>query len=224
MELPTFTNKTLLTNKPNDKSKKLNINLIVSSLVITCIIMSLFTIPKQPSKADHIINRISNSVSWTKSVQINTWITNIMTTKPVVRKTTPIIMNNIWGWESEKTNQGWTKFVLDCDKIVLHTELATKLSIRACKRNPEKKMLASFNQESWYNPYARWAAWEYWICQMMPNKTNIVWINDPRWNDPERQMDRCVDKWLAVPVQNRDLIWSSAWSNAYMKYLYLFDV
>ena len=113
--------------------------------------------------------------------------------------------------------------VKNCDEIVMHNDFATESARYYCHLNPEKRMLAAFNQESWYNPYALWGAWEKWVCQLMPNKTNNVWINDPQWNDRKRQAQKCVEKYLAVPEATKWLIWSSIWSNAYKKYLYLFE-
>ena len=212
MELPTFKNKTLLINKPNDKSKKLNINLIVSSLVITCIVLSLFTIPKQPSKADHIIDRISNSISWTQSVQVNTWITNILTTKPVVRKATPIVMNNIWSWESEKTNQGWVKFVLSNEQ---QSEVANYL----WSKNPDPAMLATFMAESGLFPWSKSNTSDFWLCQLNYTYNKKI-IDDPRFfTNWKWQADYCVSKWL---VANHN-IWVAYSSKAYIKYLYLFN-
>jgi hypothetical protein len=84
-------------------------------------------------------------------------------------------------------------------------------------------MMASFFQESWFRSWARWKAWEYWICQLMPNATNNVWINDERWDDWRFQVEVCVSKWLAVPEKSKWLIWASYGSNAHEKYLHMFE-
>lgn len=61
-------------------------------------------------------------------------------------------------------------------------------------------MIASFIQESQLNPKALWLAWEKWYCQLLPNSTNNVWLNDPRREDPMRQAKICLEKRQAVPV------------------------
>lgn len=110
----------------------------------------------------------------------------------------------------------------DCN-FTLHNEVATEIGRYICNKHNDPIMLASFMQESWFNPNARWTSWEYGICQMMPNSTNLVWINDDRWSDRQWQADRCVDKWKAVPWKTKGLIWASYGSNAHAKYLHYFQ-
>lgn len=60
-------------------------------------------------------------------------------------------------------------------------------------------MIATFMQEAMFNKEAKSYAWAMWICQLMPNKTNLVWINDERWSDIMFQAQVCLEKWKAVP-------------------------
>lgn len=46
---------------------------------------------------------------------------------------------------------------------------------------------------------------DYWLCQLHYNRTNAVWIDDPRWSDPMYQADVCLDKYQAVP--NPSKVW-----------------
>jgi len=69
-------------------------------------------------------------------------------------------------------------------------------------KNNDINMVATFIKESWLNPYAVWSVGERWMCQLMPNATNNVWIDDLQRSDWKRQADRCVDKRLAVKDKN----------------------
>ena len=71
-------------------------------------------------------------------------------------------------------------------------------------------MVAKFKAEAHFNSKAIGKNWEKGICQLLPNSTNNVWLNDPRWEDPMRQAQICLDKRKAVP--NPDKIW---YTNAY---------
>lgn len=68
-------------------------------------------------------------------------------------------------------------------------------------------MVTTMLQEKWdFNRLAISSTNDYWLCQLHYNKTNAVWINDPRWKaDPMRQAKICLEKWKAV--QNKNL-WS----------------
>lgn len=203
----------------NYEKRKSIINYIVSSFIITTLIWGITITPEQQSKAELIISRIWTSASWTQNTQSDTWTGYNSTWMTTIVSKKPITTNNSWDWEHQETTQRWTKLVLDCDAIVLHNDVATEIAQYMCRRNPDKDMLATFMQESGFNPNARWAAWEYGICQLMPNRTNLVWINDERWNTRQRQADRCVDKWLAVPKK-----WVIRMAYAVRhKYLYLFN-
>ena len=67
-------------------------------------------------------------------------------------------------------------------------------------------MISTFMSESMFNKDSIGKAWERGICQLQPNRTNNVWINDPRWSDIMYQAEVCMDKWKAVPVPSK--IWS----------------
>lgn len=72
-------------------------------------------------------------------------------------------------------------------------------------------MIAKFIAEAHGNVNAIGKDWERWTCQLIPNSTNNVWINDPRWNEwREFQAQVCLEKWNAVP--DPDAIW---YANAY---------
>jgi len=57
----------------------------------------------------------------------------------------------------------------------------------------------------------------------MPNKTNLVWINDPRRSDWRFQAKICAEKWLAVSWENKHKIRMSYGTNAYKKYMRMFE-
>jgi hypothetical protein len=72
-------------------------------------------------------------------------------------------------------------------------------------------MIAKFMAEAHFDSEAIGQAGEQWLCQLMPNTTNLVWIEDPRRSDPLRQAQICAEKWEAVPEDNRDKIRYANW-------------
>jgi len=138
--------------------------------------------------------------------------------------------NGAWNWEVKKTDQRQGKPILvskylehnvDCSKIVMHNDFATEYAKYYCSLLPNKIMLSAYNQESWYNPNALWKYGEQGVCQLMP-WYNKEWLKNPLWkSDRKRQAQRCVDK--RVAVEDHAAIRASVSTNAYKKYLYLFE-
>lgn len=64
-------------------------------------------------------------------------------------------------------------------------------------------MIATFMCEAHFNTWAVGSLGEKWVCQLLPNRTNNVWINDPRRQNRERQSQMCMEKYLAVPKPAR---------------------
>jgi len=156
--------------------------------------------------------------TWTNNKLSNNWITknpknNIRV--EVQRSTKP----QVKVWESLGR---YFEHNVNCDTIVMHNDFATEVAKFYCSLLPNDIMLAAYNQESWYNPRAKWWLWEMWVCQLLQNTTNSVWLDDDRrWSDRKRQAERCVNKWKAVP--NPAKIWASVSGWEYRKYLYLFQ-
>ena len=111
----------------------------------------------------------------------------------------------------------------DCNAIVMNNDVATERARYACSLHQDAVMLASFTQESNWNIYALGWLGEKWVCQLLPNRTNNRWINDPRWTDWKWQIEKCVEKWKAVPWATKGNIRASYWSTAYKKYMWLFQ-
>lgn len=201
----------------NEQFKQTNLIYLLIGFILPMFLI-IYVSAEQPT----IKELAEQAIDWTVATTENWTTMSWETIDKWIKLSTEWIKKD---WPSNNQNTQWwvEKTVSDCDKIVMHNDHATEVAIFMCKIYPEKKMLAAFNQESWMNEWARGSAGEYWICQLMPNRTNLVWINDPRWNDWKRQATKCVEKYLAVPVNNRAWIWSSIWSNAYKKYLYLFE-
>ena len=82
--------------------------------------------------------------------------------------------------------------------LLMHNDVATEIANYMWNINPDPDMISTFVEESGLNPNARWKAGEYGLCQLMPNKTNLVRIRDERWQDWKRQADVCISKWLSV--------------------------
>ena len=64
-------------------------------------------------------------------------------------------------------------------------------------------MIATFMAEAMFNKDAHSHTNDYWICQLQYNRTNKVWIDDPRWSDIMYQAQICLEKWNAVPQPSK---------------------
>ena len=83
-----------------------------------------------------------------------------------------------------------------------------------------KYMIWKFMAEAHFNVNAVWWRWERWICQLLPNRTNNVRIDDGRrWSWREFQASVCLDKWNAVP--NPDAV---RYANAYTELDNIIDI
>lgn len=68
-------------------------------------------------------------------------------------------------------------------------------------------IVETFMQEAMFNKDAVWKAGEKWLCQLLPNKTNNVRLNDPRRSSGDYQAKICLDKRNAV--KDKSKIWSA---------------
>ena len=64
-------------------------------------------------------------------------------------------------------------------------------------------IVETFMQEAMFNKDAVWKAGEKGLCQLLPNKTNNIRLNDPRRNDWDFQAKVCLDKWNAVKDKSK---------------------
>ena len=64
-------------------------------------------------------------------------------------------------------------------------------------------IVETFMQEAMFNKDAVWSKGEKWLCQLLPNKTNNKWLNDPRRSSGDFQAEVCLDKWKAVPDKSK---------------------
>lgn len=119
-------------------------------------------------------------------------------------------------WEVQSTNSIELQHNVDCNKIFLPNGEATIRARYACNILPNRIMLASFHQESGWNPNALGSLGERWLCQMLPNKTNNVFIKDARRSEWKYQIRMCVSK---RKVSKQEQIRASYSSKAYRQYL-----
>lgn len=96
--------------------------------------------------------------------------------------------------------------------IKWYTENSLAVKIASYRRDNwgSKYMIAKFKAEAGFNPTVLGDRWEMGICQLLPNKTNNIWIKSGKRSDPMYQAKICLEKWNAVP--NPDKIW---YANAY---------
>lgn len=64
-------------------------------------------------------------------------------------------------------------------------------------------IVETFMQEAMFNKDAVWSKGEKWLCQLLPNKTNNKWLNDPRRSSGDFQAKVCLDKRNAVPDKSK---------------------
>ena len=64
-------------------------------------------------------------------------------------------------------------------------------------------IVETFMQEAMFNKDAVWSKGEKWLCQLLPNKTNNKWLNDPRRSSGDFQAEVCLDKRKAVPDKSK---------------------
>lgn len=60
-------------------------------------------------------------------------------------------------------------------------------------------IVLTFIGEANFHPYSVSRAGAKWLCQLMPNRTNNVRLNDPRRSSGDYQAQICLEKRLAVP-------------------------
>lgn len=64
-------------------------------------------------------------------------------------------------------------------------------------------IVETFMQEAMFNKDAVWSKGEKWLCQLLPNKTNNKWLNDPCRSSGDFQAEVCLDKRKAVPDKSK---------------------
>ena len=64
-------------------------------------------------------------------------------------------------------------------------------------------IVETFMQESMFNKDAVWTFGEKWLCQLLPNETNNVRLNDPRRSSGDFQAQICLEKWNAVSDKSK---------------------
>lgn len=68
-------------------------------------------------------------------------------------------------------------------------------------------IVLTFIGEANFHPNSVSRAGAKWLCQLMPNKTNNVRLNDPRRSSGDYQAEVCLEKRLAVPDPSK--IWNA---------------
>ena len=64
-------------------------------------------------------------------------------------------------------------------------------------------IVETFMQEAMFDKDAVWTFGEKWLCQLLPNKTNNVRLNDPRRSSGDFQAQICLEKWNAVSDKSK---------------------
>lgn len=92
---------------------------------------------------------------------------------------------------------------LDYDIVIewfdYYSDANKRANLRYRGTNNNIDIVATFMQEAMFNTNAVGSLWEKGLCQLLPNRTNNVWLNDPRRADGDFQAQVCLDKRNAVP-------------------------
>lgn len=64
-------------------------------------------------------------------------------------------------------------------------------------------IVETFMQEAMFDKDAVWTFGEKWLCQLLPNKTNNVRLNDPRRSSGDFQAQICLEKLNAVSDKSK---------------------
>ena len=199
-----------------DYNKNKNFILSVSVLFMTGFTISAITFWfKQDYKVPEWYHYSAQS---TRAVE--RWESNVRSNRAAT--TTRTKQNKEVNREKSRTDQQSKRTAKKNVQFILKEDYQQEVAEYLWKLNPDPIMMASFYQESAYRSRVRGKAGEYWLCQLMPNKTNNVRIKDKRRNDWRFQVEVCVSKWKAVSWEKKWLIRASYWSQAYKKYLYIF--
>ena len=68
-------------------------------------------------------------------------------------------------------------------------------------------IVATFMQEAMFDKNAIWSSGEKGLCQLLPNKTNNVWLKNENRSNGDYQAKICLEKRNAVEDKNK--IWSA---------------
>ena len=96
----------------------------------------------------------------------------------------------------------WFEYNSDANRVA---------NFRYNNSNWDLDMIATFIAENWAFDKSKVSKTnDRWICQLHYNKTNAVWIDNPRRDDIMFQAEVCLDKWKAVPDPSK--VWYG-WKN-----------
>ena len=94
-------------------------------------------------------------------------------------------------------------YAITIDGFDYYSDANRRANLRYEWTSGDLAIVETFMQEAMFNKDAVWKYEEKWLCQLLPNKTNNVWLNDPRRNDWDFQAKVCLDKWNAVKDKSK---------------------
>lgn len=98
-------------------------------------------------------------------------------------------------------------YSITIDGFDYYSDANRRANLRYEWTSGDVSIVETFMQESMFNKDAVWSKGEKWLCQLLPNKTNNVRLNDPRRSSGDYQAQICLEKRNAV--KNKSKIWSA---------------
>lgn len=98
-------------------------------------------------------------------------------------------------------------YSITIDGFDYYSDANRRANLRYDWTSGDVAIVETFMQEAMFNKDAVWSKGEKWLCQLLPNKTNNVRLNDPRRSSGDYQAKICLDKRNAVKYKSK--IWSA---------------
>lgn len=94
-------------------------------------------------------------------------------------------------------------YSITIDGFDYYSDANRRANLRYEWTSGDVSIVETFMQESMFNKDAVWKAGEKWLCQLLPNKTNNVRLNDPRRSSGDYQAQICLEKRNAVKNKSK---------------------
>lgn len=94
-------------------------------------------------------------------------------------------------------------YSITIDGFDYYSDANRRANLRYEWTSGDVSIVETFMQESMFNKDAVWSKGEKWLCQLLPNKTNNVRLNDPRRSSGDYQAQICLEKRNAVKNKSK---------------------
>lgn len=94
-------------------------------------------------------------------------------------------------------------YSITIDGFDYYSDANRRANLRFEWTSGDVSIVETFMQEAMFDKNAVWSKGEKWLCQLLPNKTNNVRLNDPRRSSGDFQAQVCLDKRNAVKDKSK---------------------